>query len=488
MSLVGNLADVAVVDLMQFVHLGARTGTLVLERDQERGHISFHRGRIVSAWGPTSPSVCELLVLKGDLSQSELEAVLAEHAATSPPIPLGQLLVTKGAVTADALRDAITHKVERTVFDLIGWTYGAFRFELDEVRGDQEIALAPGDVIPQLDINTEMVLIEALRLFDERNRAGEAAPPAPPTTVSPALVAPTQTVQLVTEDIELVARIGSQIAPGIAVRAVALRDAGAPAPGEAAPLVLIDARSRIKPPAIDRMHKRHPRSLIVAIVSPPTDPRELYAVGVAAVVPADTTAITACCTTLFNARGPSVDGTPSETRSSLARLRRVIADLRGGLVSATLSLNLMTIVADSVDRAILFLVQRDAMIALGAFGQHGAGHPLVASTQGLTVPIGSGGALATCVAEGRACTVEYDGPAFPSELRALIDMPRSGQSVLFPVLGSRRVIAMIYADNGKHLRSVDDVEIVEIATAQVGLAFENELLRRQLDRGTYAAH
>ncbi|HEX5060293.1 MAG TPA: DUF4388 domain-containing protein [Kofleriaceae bacterium] len=488
MSLIGNLADVAVVDLMQFVHLGARTGTLVLERDNERAHISFQRGRIVGAYGPTSPSVCELLVLKGDLLQSELDAVLAEHAKASPKVPLGQLLVAKGAVSADALREAITHKVERTVFDLIGWTFGTFRFELDEVRGDQEIALAPGDVIPQLDINTEMVLIEALRLFDERNRSGEIAPALPPP---PAVAAPTRaplTVQLVTEDIELVARVGAHLAPGISVRTVELRDAGAPAPGEPPPLVLVDARRNVKPAAIDRVRKRHPRSLVVAIIAPATDPRELYAIGVAAVVPADGAAIAACCVTLFGARGTTNDGAPTETRSSIARLRRVIADLRGGLVSATLSLNLMTIVADSVDRAILFLVQRDMMIALGAFGQHGNGQPLVESTQGMCVPIGSSGALSSCVAEGRACTVEYDGPDFPTDLRHIIDRPRSGQAVLFPVLGSRRVIALIYADNGKHLRSVDDVEIVEIATAQVGLAFENELLRRQLDRSAYAAH
>ena len=58
---------------------------------------------------------------------------------------------------------------------------------------------------------------------------------------------------------------------------------------------------------------------------------------------------------------------------------------------------------------------------------------------------------------------------------------------MFPVLGSRRVIALIYADNGRRLRPIDDVELVEIATAQVGLAFENELLRRQLTRTPDAA-
>jgi GAF domain-containing protein len=164
----------------------------------------------------------------------------------------------------------------------------------------------------------------------------------------------------------------------------------------------------------------------------------------------------------------------------------VIADLRGGLVSATLSLNLMTIVADSVDRAMLFLVQRDMMIALGAFGNRADGTPLVEATQGMCVPIGTEGVLADCVADGRARTVEYDALSFTPDLRLVIDRPHAGQAVLFPVLGSRRVIAVIYADNGRHARAIDDVEIVEIATAQVGLAFENELLRRQLDRGAYA--
>jgi hypothetical protein len=54
-------------------------------------------------------------------------------------------------------------------------------------------------------------------------------------------------------------------------------------------------------------------------------------------------------------------------------------------------------------------------------------------------------------------------------------------------VGTRRIIALIYADNGRRLRPIDDVELVEIATAQVGLAFENELLRRQLTQKPHTA-
>ena len=269
----GNLSEIALVDLMQSVHLHARTGTLVLKRDRDLAHVAFHRGRIVSAWAPTSISVCELLVLEGALQRSQLQEVVAEHAALVQPVPLGKLLVAKGMVTPGAMRDAITHKVQCTVFDLIGWTHGTFRFDLDEVRGDQEIALLPDDVIP-------------------KHRAVAEAAPAPSV----------QTIHLVTEDIELVARFGARVPPAIGVRTIGLRDAGAPAPGEPAPLIVLDMRSDIKPLSVDRLRKRHPRSLVVAIVAPWMDPSNLYAIGVAAVVPPEVASIAACCRTLLASR------------------------------------------------------------------------------------------------------------------------------------------------------------------------------------------
>ena len=59
--------------------------------------------------------------------------------------------------------------------------------------------------------------------------------------------------------------------------------------------------------------------------------------------------------------------------------------------------------------------------------------------------------------------------------------PRNGQTVVFPVLGSERVISVVYTDNGSSNRAIEDIELLELATAQVGVAFENELLRRQIE-------
>ena len=67
----------------------------------------------------------------------------------------------------------------------------------------------------------------------------------------------------------------------------------------------------------------------------------------------------------------------------MARLRRVFGDLRSGLISATVALNLMHIISESVERAVLFLVKRDQLVALGAFGTDSNGKPLAELTRGL---------------------------------------------------------------------------------------------------------
>src|SRR5436305_6040848 len=50
------------------------------------------------------------------------------------------------------------------------WDTGTFEFAIDDLRPIDDIALYPSDVLPDADINTQMVLLEAARIFDERNR------------------------------------------------------------------------------------------------------------------------------------------------------------------------------------------------------------------------------------------------------------------------------------------------------------------------------
>jgi Domain of unknown function (DUF4388) len=476
MSLTGNLADVAIADLMQFVHMSGRSGTLVVERDGTQGYISFHRGRIVSAWSPNVSTVADLLLQSGELGADALAHARTLQAAELPPPPLGQVLVASGAISRDALRAAITRKVEHTVYELVAWTRGAFRFEVDEVRGDHEIALAPGDVMPELDLNTQMVLLEALRLFDERNQRGAALPAPAPAARAPICI------HIVSRDARLMEALAIALGERAALRRVRLRDAGMPAPGQEPPLVILDARAGgVTVEQLRRLRQQHPRALCVAVSEPGAD-AGFYEAGAAAAVPPSAPVLAACCATLLSTRQVAGLAPEVELRSGLARLRRVLGDLRSGLLSATMSLNLMAIVADSLERAVLFVVQRSSFVAVGAFGTREDGTPLAHSTRGLALTTREAQLFARCIADGRARVVDHGAGELPATLLHAVDRPRAGQAVLFPVLGTRRIIALIYADNGRRLRAIDDVELVEIATAQVGLAFENELLRRQLSR------
>lgn len=490
MSISGNLADIAVVDLLQFVHMSQRSGTLVLESGRRRAHISFHRGRIASAWSPASLSVVQHLVDRQILTPDDVAWVERQRQATVPLPSLGQALLDAGVVSWPELRDAVATKIEHTIFDLISWRSGRFELIADEVRADDEMTFAPGDVLPDLDIDTQGILIEAVRLFDERNRSGTAAAstdePAPgklsPSDAAPGSRVRIGRVQLVSSDAELARVLSLGLAGIAAVSTVDLRDAGAPPPGEGQPLVVVDRRGvEREKGAIRRVRELHPRALSVAVVGSPTEIAEAFAEGAVAV--AEPPYLGACCANLLRSGPPGGDGrTETSLRSGLGRLRRVLGDLRSGLLSATVSLNLMTIVADSVERAILFVQQRDALVALGAFGSREDGRALAGTTRGVALRLEATSSIVRCIMEGHALTLDYDADELPAELRRAVDRPRSGQGVFFPVLGARRAIGLIYADNGRRVSSIQDVELMELATAQVGLAFENELLRRQLDR------
>ena len=90
--------------------------------------------------------------------------------------------------------------------------------------------------------------------------------------------------------------------------------------------------------------------------------------------------------------------------------------------------------------------------------------------------------LTRCVTDGQPRSMSFENANLPANFANLIGRPHNGQIVIFPVLGAERVISVVYTDNGSHSRAIEDIELLELATAQVGVAFENELLRRQIER------
>jgi hypothetical protein len=537
MAISGSLKDVSVADVMQFIHLGRRTGTLLLARGAQRAMIGFHGGRLVSAQAPRTPKLGDLLISSGSIERAALDLAIQEQSAERERRSLGQLLVASGAIDAEGLRRVIGQQIEQAVSEVLVWDTGTFEFAIDDLRPIDDIALYPSDVLPDADINTQMVLLEAARIFDERNRnradsaqepvlgapelrrgggvalpggyapgdhallepgAGGVLVMAEPQTAQitrtrraelPKLAAERLHVHVVSPDLAFGTRLSEALSREVAgVEPVTLGEAGGAAPGEPPPIVLVDLRQGGA--SLDQaaaLRRARPKASLIALAEPGFSPAKIYEAGVLAVLPAEVETVVACVENVIESRADLVRGAATgwgaaNAQSGVARLRRVFGDLRSGLISATVALNLMHIISESVERAILFLVKRDLLVALGAFGHDTAGRPLAELTRGIKLPTDGDTVFSRSLAAGEVQSVSYEEAGLPEPFRSLVGRSRTGQVVVFPVLGAQRVISVIYADNGERGEPIEDIDILELATAQVGMAFENELLRRQISQ------
>jgi hypothetical protein len=549
MGISGDLGDVSVAEVMQFIHFGRRTGTLVVNGAYRRAEVVFHKGRIVRADEPGTDLLGRIILKRKMIDRDTLAEAIHIQQTEKPRRSIGLILVRMGAITKGQLRSAVTEQIEGAVYELVTWKEGDFHFQLDEFKPIDDIGMEPGEILPEINIDTQMVVLEALRIFDEKNRdrsVREKHNLPPPTGEEDA---PTMGVTLHQEvPVNEVRLGGTPLAPelrvtadeveledplrGLAIATLkepstaerarpetaraagsralvqivteddglfdALREslmraktkpervrvtaAGAVLPGGASQIVVLDLRQgESGVDQITDLCRAHPRASLIAIADRLQPTTEAFRAGAVAVVPPEADAISAVVRSMLRIRvGGGSRPVMHFGDSGFAKLRKVVTDLGSGLLSATVALNLMNVISESVERAIMFLVQRTTLITVGAFGFGVNGKPLAEAMKGLRIDLVDGGVLTETVADGLARSVSFEAMSLCTGFAELVGPPVSGQAVLFPVLGSEDVIAVIYADNGAVDEEIEEIEILEMAAAQVGIAFENELMRRRL--------
>ena len=521
MSFQGLIEDVAVADVMQLIRLGGHSGTLTVTCAREESIIGFERGRIVNAWNPRSRRVGELLVAAGLIDETTLTSALNVQNAERPRRTLGQILVRMGATTADGIRDVMAQEIERVVGEMLACKTGTFDFAIDDLTAMIEVTRFTG--APKVDLDTQAVLLDALRRLDETAAQqrhgsaveGEVAPSAemqstpsseidvsPPSediatgdgqerTTQPLPAIPRERtplpecdvrLQIVSPDVDLVARLNELLEPaGQRVASVVLRDAGASLLGEPPPIVVVDLRYQAHSlTTLAALCRSRPRASVIAMFEGRAPLREMYKSGVISVTSSVPETVIACLQSAARQRKymSNEHAIAEGIRVSFARLRRIISDLRSGLLGTSVSSNLMAAVAESLDRGVLFVPHLERLVALGAFGNAGSGAPLSRTTQGLIMAVATSGVFKECIVDSRPRRLSYDDARLPQAFLEAVDRPRTGEIAVLPVPGSERVIAAIYLDNGARDRAIGDIEIFELAAFQLGLALENEFLRR----------
>lgn len=147
-------------ELLQFLALGEKTGSLEVWSPTTTVRLVFRNGRIVaSASSDPHQQIGELLIRQGHISEEERTRAL--EAQEQLGLAFGKLLVKIGAVTELELLQVLRTKVEHEVTEVFGWRDAEFLFITDDVPAT--------DFLP-LRLDPIALIIEAGRRQDELQR------------------------------------------------------------------------------------------------------------------------------------------------------------------------------------------------------------------------------------------------------------------------------------------------------------------------------
>ena len=173
MTVAGNLRTMGLADLMQWLSASNKTGVLVIDGTTYTKKVFFRRGNVVAVASDNPREMLGYyLVGWGYCSEDDLQYVIEmqDHFR----VMLGELAVKLGHLDADQLDEILRVKTEETIFDLIMWDEGEFRF----VEGE----LPERDFL-DVDLPVSTFLFEGIRQRDERARMATLVPDAHHTPV-----------------------------------------------------------------------------------------------------------------------------------------------------------------------------------------------------------------------------------------------------------------------------------------------------------------
>ena len=128
MSLVGNLQDLGLGDVLQVVGFSRKSGVLEVETEGARGEFFLDAGRVVAAAVSTGPVDLHAVLVGGrHLSSEVFEAVRSEARARS--CEFRSVLLERELVSEGRLDALCCEAIEQASSAMFGWTEGEFRFQ-----------------------------------------------------------------------------------------------------------------------------------------------------------------------------------------------------------------------------------------------------------------------------------------------------------------------------------------------------------------------
>lgn len=175
MSLVGNLEDLGLGDILQIVSLSRKSGVLVLHSRGREGQIVFRQGQVVRV---SSSSLREhlgdVLMRRGLIDLDTLRRALVIQKSRKTPVLLGTILSESFSIPKEAIEDVVKTQIQHMVSSFFGWTEGNFSFELGDPEDQLSTQFNPLQFMLEHGLNPQWLAMEGSRLYDEKVHRGES--------------------------------------------------------------------------------------------------------------------------------------------------------------------------------------------------------------------------------------------------------------------------------------------------------------------------
>ena len=177
MSLVGNLEDLGLGEILQIVSLSRKTGVLSLQSRGREGTVVFRQGQVVRATSSTyQQSLGEVLIQKGVIHLTTLRKALALQQESGFRERLGVILIKNFGIIQEVIEEVVCEQIENVVFSLFAWVEGSFEFRVQEnIETVDGIKLDPLQFMLDQGLNPQFLAMEGTRILDEQRHAIEAA-------------------------------------------------------------------------------------------------------------------------------------------------------------------------------------------------------------------------------------------------------------------------------------------------------------------------
>jgi hypothetical protein len=159
MGLEGSLTDFRTTEIIQLIGQQFKTGVLHVQSGRKLVDVFFLDGLIVHVlanYRTKQDLLGEILLKAKKISQEQLEKVLELQDETLKYA--GEIMVELKMLTEEEIVRVISTQVYETIYDLLTWKDGNFRFEPRAVESYKKVSIA---------LSPEHVLLNVLRMMDE---------------------------------------------------------------------------------------------------------------------------------------------------------------------------------------------------------------------------------------------------------------------------------------------------------------------------------